>query len=246
MDDDDTGYGICEKCHFDTRNKTIQEHERVVSGNWQARDMAYIKSLSYELCYDGYFAGTPVVKLELSGCNKVCAWCEVDHFDYEHVDNNDLLRRDTKFLWAKNKHVLITGGEPTLHEVYYFANMVQNRHTKKIIYETNGSDKARGSLWRKGNNWLSVIPSDINFRLTKGNELRIPAVPEFTSRGTLGYLGGLEFDHFYIYPVRIQHETDEQTLKRLKDAIRAVKLNPQWKLSLGRYFKDVVNGVGEK
>jgi 7-carboxy-7-deazaguanine synthase len=97
-----------------------------------------IKEFFVSIQGEGPFAGQPAFFVRLAGCNLSCPLCDTDHTDgASRIAVSDLLALiDLKC--PANKLVVITGGEPFLHDV--------TKLTRKLIYygfrvqlETNGT-----------------------------------------------------------------------------------------------------------
>lgn len=108
----------------------------------------------YTLQGEGYWAGTPAYFIRLGGCDVGCTWC------------------DTRYSWAKEgwqtataaeirawiagtpaQHVVITGGEPTLHPL---EALIQELHEGGYFtqIETSGAYPAPAILPR----WITLSP----------------------------------------------------------------------------------------
>lgn len=88
-----------------------------------AADMGYqegvpVNELFYSLQGEGKLAGMPSVFVRTSGCNLRCWFCDSYHTSWEPthawLDIDTIIGRITDY--DKAKHVVVSGGEPLLHE----------------------------------------------------------------------------------------------------------------------------------
>ena len=84
---------------------------------------------------EGFNTGRPVVFVRFATCNLLCNWCDTNCLDYEVMDLEDILDCVEGF---ELKSVIITGGEPTIHE--NMPNLVKALKEKGywVALETNG------------------------------------------------------------------------------------------------------------
>jgi 7-carboxy-7-deazaguanine synthase len=130
----------------------------------------------------GRFGGTPMVRIELQGCDVRCAWCSVPETHQLHTEPNRKPRRLTAARrgdrdgewrrpfskWAmlsveeilgacskfRQKHVVVTGGEPLLHDVLPLAQKLLSVGYRVQI-ETSGTREVIGVAQQL---WYSVSP----------------------------------------------------------------------------------------
>ena len=85
---------------------------------------------------EGKFIGTPVTFIRLVGCNLACSWCDTKESWVQCSDDlmniSDIVKRCTQ------NAVVITGGEPCIHDLY---PLIRALHDVEIYVciETNGT-----------------------------------------------------------------------------------------------------------
>ena len=105
---------------------------------------------------EGYHAGRPAVFVRFVGCNLSCPWCDTDHSATELLPLMPLVTRIIN-LEKACVIVVLTGGEPTLHQIIPLINALGHG---KICIETNGV------LWQRLRDirlvcpdvWITVSP----------------------------------------------------------------------------------------
>ena len=128
---------------------------------------------------EGYFTGVPAIFIRLQGCPVGCAWCDTKHTwdklsDREvslfsvlaKTKENDkwgaagaeeLLIAIVRQGWTA-RHVVITGGEPCIHDLTPLTELLeQNGYSCQI--ETSGTHEVRCSR----DTWVTVSPK-VNMR----------------------------------------------------------------------------------
>lgn len=103
---------------------------------------------------EGYYQGTLASFVRLGGCNLRCAWCDTAHSQTaagaEEMDIADILLE----LPCDVRRVIITGGEPTLHDLGPLAAALHARG-HEVALETNGTQEVSAE-W--GIDWIAVSP----------------------------------------------------------------------------------------
>ncbi|VTN28142.1 queuosine Biosynthesis QueE [Klebsiella pneumoniae] len=147
---------------------------------------------------EGYFTGVPAIFIRLQGCPVGCAWCDTKHTWDKLADrevslfsilaktkesdkwgpasSEDLLAIIGRQGWTA-RHVVITGGEPCIHDLTPLTSLLeQNGFSCQI--ETSGTHEVRCSP----NTWVTVSPK-VNMRggydvlsqaLQRANEIKHP------------------------------------------------------------------------
>ena len=94
-----------------------------------------VNEIFYSLQGEGVFTGTAAIFVRLAGCNLHCDFCDTKHEDYTIFTEEEIVKAISDY---PAKHVVITGGEPTLQLTH---SLVDRLHEvgKFVQIETNGS-----------------------------------------------------------------------------------------------------------
>lgn len=107
----------------------------------------------YTIQGEGYHQGSAAYFIRLGGCDVGCVWCDVkDSWDankHPLYNTNDLVAEVKK---TPAKIVVITGGEPLMHNLKELTHQLQANGLKTHI-ETSGSHPISGS-W----DWICLSP----------------------------------------------------------------------------------------
>jgi organic radical activating enzyme len=102
---------------------------------------------------EGFHTGNPASFIRLAGCDVGCVWCDVkgswdkDAHPAKAVD--DIVR---KLASHDSEIVIITGGEPAMHDLRYLTSAIK-KLGKKIHIETSATQELRGYF-----DWITVSP----------------------------------------------------------------------------------------
>ncbi len=126
----------------------------------------------YTIQGEGFHQGRAAYFIRLGGCDVGCVWCDVkESWD---ADKHPLVNIDTLLSEVKKtpaKLVVITGGEPLLHDLTILTRQLQ-QHGLETNIETSGSSPLSGS-W----NWICLSPKKFKVPLPEvlpvANELKI-------------------------------------------------------------------------
>ncbi|NCO74733.1 MAG: 7-carboxy-7-deazaguanine synthase QueE [Cyanobacteria bacterium] len=111
---------------------------------------------------EGFWSGENAFFIRLAGCDVFCPWCDQKEtwtmkkyplLTLANIKNN-LINIDTK-------HIIITGGEPLLHDLFPLTKMLKNLGYKTHI-ETSGSHPFSGEF-----DWVTFSPKP--YKLPKEN-----------------------------------------------------------------------------
>lgn len=150
---------------------------------------------------EGPSAGEPALFLRLGNCNLNCVWCDTRHswdwaaFDKaEEVDDltpDELFELLVGLLPTVVRLVVVTGGEPLLHQVAVapvLDRLLSSRPDARVEIETNGTIAPTADL-RELVHLFVVSPKLANSKIPEKRRLRLSALSEFSrSRSVLKFV----------------------------------------------------------
>ena len=110
-----------------------------------------VNEIFYSLQGEGYWTGTPMVFLRLSGCNLKCPFCDTVHTTYLEMSTEEVLM-GLHYTGMGCRRVCVTGGEPALQ---LDRELVDALHAAgyRIHVETNGT-----RALPEGVDWITLSP----------------------------------------------------------------------------------------
>ncbi len=107
----------------------------------------------YTMQGEGHYAGCAAYFIRLGGCDVGCFWCDVKESwpidAHPHFSVEEIVDWVTE---AEAKLVVITGGEPAMHNLSELTKALQSKEIRTHI-ETSGTHKLSGS-W----DWVTFSP----------------------------------------------------------------------------------------
>lgn len=180
----------------------------------------------YTIQGEGYHQGSAAYFIRLGGCDVGCVWCDVkDSWDankHPLYNTNDLVAEVKK---TPAKIVVITGGEPLMHNLKELTHQLQANGLKTHI-ETSGSHPISGS-W----DWICLSPKKFKAPLPEiiplAHELKIIVYHKS------------DFDWAEKYAALVSPQCKlflqpewEKAGEMSPLIIEYIKAHPQWELSL--------------
>jgi len=180
----------------------------------------------YSIQGEGYNTGMPAYFIRLSGCSVGCAWCDTKitwSVEGGKMTSIDVIVNEV--INSNSKNVVITGGEPTMHNLSVLTDSLKKNGIKTFL-ETSGVNKITGS-W----DWICISPKiqrpPLNENLLLANELKVVV------GGQKYFLWAEENAEkvspeckLFLQPEWIQHNDSTRMI------IEYIKLNPKWNLSV--------------
>lgn len=108
-----------------------------------------VNEIFHSLQGEGFHTGTPALFVRLSGCNLRCPFCDTDHSRSEAIDSECIAAIAAD---SGAPIVVITGGEPSLHDLEPLVEAL-HRVGKRIHIETNGTNRLPQGL-----DWITCSP----------------------------------------------------------------------------------------
>lgn len=180
----------------------------------------------YTIQGEGYHQGKAAYFMRLGGCDVGCVWCDVkDSWDVEKHPKLNVERLKFNVLETPAKLVVITGGEPLMHNLDALTTVLQQQGLQTNI-ETSGAHPLSGK-W----DWICLSPKKFKAPLPEilplANELKIVVYNKSDFDWAEKY-AALVNPNCKLY---LQPEWDKAT-EVTPLLIAYIKANPKWQLSL--------------
>lgn len=181
-----------------------------------------INEIFYSLQGEGHYTGTPAVFVRFSGCNLKCPFCDTDHLKHTELSEQEIVEAVAIF---GAKHVVITGGEPTLQLTASLVGLLHERGFFVQI-ETNGSHRLPDGC---DVDWVTCSPKDgAPIRLEHIDELKVL----FHGNGKCD-IQAWENTKAQCYSLQpLDTQDDELNKEILRETIDYILDHPMWRLSL--------------
>ncbi|MBX7205821.1 MAG: 7-carboxy-7-deazaguanine synthase QueE [Bacteroidia bacterium] len=181
----------------------------------------------YTIQGEGAFSGHAAYFIRLGGCDVGCVWCDVkeswDAAIHPQVPIDELVNEAAK---NPSKTVVITGGEPLMHNLTSLVLHLQKKGCRVHI-ETSGAHALHGEAF----DWITVSPKKfkppVDDVLLKADELKIVVFNKS------------DFDWAQLHATKVsakcrlylQPEWDKRN-EMMPLIVEYVKVHPQWNISL--------------
>jgi organic radical activating enzyme len=180
----------------------------------------------YTLQGEGAFTGHAAYFIRLGGCDVGCTWCDVkESWD---INAHPKMSIDAIADLTQNsgtKIAVITGGEPTMHDLTALTQAIQNLQIRTHI-ETSGTNPISGD-W----DWICFSPKRFKKPLEMYFELSHELKVVIAHKNDLRWAKEFEAKMHKNCKLYIQPEWDNrQEMTNL--CIDFIKENPNWSLSL--------------
>lgn len=172
---------------------------------------------------EGEHLGSSAFFVRLFGCPVHCPWCDSAgtwHPDFvpEKVDKVDVEAIVDAAFAAKPDFVVITGGEPTIHDLSPLTLSLRNRGLKCHL-ETSGSFEIRGSF-----DWITLSPkwqsTPLPEALEQANEFKLIIEEDNAIERWVGFLGdSIDGRSIWLHPEWSKRE-DPNILKTITEFVK--------------------------
>lgn len=180
----------------------------------------------YTIQGEGFHQGRAAYFIRLGGCDVGCVWCDVkDSWDAEKHPLFNIEYLISSVERTPARLVVITGGEPLMHNLDALTAALQSRGLETNI-ETSGAHPLSGS-W----NWICLSPKKFKPPLPEilplANELKIVVFNKSDLEWAEQYAALVSPDcKLYLQPEWEKASTVSPMI------IEYILLNPKWELSL--------------
>lgn len=180
----------------------------------------------YTIQGEGFYQGRAAYFIRLGGCDVGCVWCDVkeswDASKHPQVNIDELVKQVKS---TPAELVVVTGGEPLLHNLTTLTNKLQAAGLQTNI-ETSGSSPLSGS-W----DWICLSPKKFKAPLPEvvpfANELKIIVFNKTDFKWGEEFAAQVSPNcKLYLQP---EWSKSEEITALIVDYIKA---NPKWELSL--------------
>jgi len=180
----------------------------------------------YTLQGEGFHTGKAAWFIRLGGCDVGCVWCDVkDSWDaaaHPLIATSELINTATQH---NGRLAVITGGEPTMHDLTALCDALHNAGFKAHI-ETSGAHPLRGEP-----DWITLSPKKFKAPLDEymdlADELKIVVYHKSDLEWAEQYAAKVGAKCLlYLQPEWSKKETIAPLL------IDYIKQHPKWQLSL--------------
>lgn len=180
-----------------------------------------VNEIFYSLQGEGFFTGTAAVFIRLSGCNLRCPFCDTDHEQGRPMTPPEIV---DAILPYPARHVVITGGEPSLQLTPELINLL-HAHDYFIQIETNGTHPLPDGI-----DWVTCSPKYAPMVLTCADELKIVYEGPQSEAAIEAARASIRAKHLCIQPCNTPDPVRNAVI--IDQCVKFVKAHPQWRLSL--------------
>lgn len=180
----------------------------------------------YTIQGEGFHQGRAAYFIRLGGCDVGCVWCDVkDSWDADRHPQQSIAALKQEVLKTPAEMVVITGGEPLLHNLDELTAELQKAGLETNI-ETSGSSPLSGS-W----NWVCLSPKKFKAPLPevlpKADELKVIIYNKSDFAWGEQYAAQVSPNcKLYLQPEW------SKAAQMIPLIVEYIKANPQWELSL--------------
>ena len=180
----------------------------------------------YTIQGEGFYTGRAAFFIRLGGCDVGCSWCDVKESWDASIHPKIAITELVSLAQSSNcGFVVITGGEPAMHDLTELVNLLQQAGIEVAI-ETSGTYALKGLV-----DWYCFSPkkfkAPIEEAFTKANELKIvinhPSDFKWAEEHALKVSDTCKL---FLQP---EWEKRERFLPLIVDY---VKMHPKWRISL--------------
>jgi len=191
------------------------------------KDSYRVNEIFYSLQGEGYWTGTPMVFVRLSGCNLQCPFCDTDHAEFTAMSASTIVEVALE-AGSGCRRICLTGGEPSLQAD---EELISAFHAAgfTVHMETNGTREVPAGI-----DWVTLSPKnqvaglkgDGTVVLKKAAEVKLVFAPGVDPAAWEEFPATWRF----LQPCDVADPVRNREILRL--TIEYIQLHPSWRLSL--------------
>lgn len=183
----------------------------------------------YTMQGEGFYAGAAAYFIRLGGCDVGCFWCDVkeswDADAHEKFSVEEIVGWVTE---AEAKLVVVTGGEPAMHDLDGLTAALQRKNIRTHI-ETSGTHNLTGS-W----DWVTFSPKKFKKPLESfyksADELKVIVLNKHDLKWAQEHAENLTADcRLYLQPEWDKRDEVEPII------LNFIRSNPEWRMSVQQH-----------
>ena len=191
------------------------------------KDNYRVNEIFYSLQGEGYWTGTPMVFVRLSGCNLLCPFCDTDHAEFTAMSASTIVE-EALTAGSGCRRICLTGGEPSLQAD---DELVSAFHAAgfTVHMETNGTREVPvGIDWvtLSPKNQVAGLKGDGTVVLKKADEVKLVFAPGVDPAAWEEFPATWHF----LQPCDVADPVRNREILRL--TVEYIQLHPSWRLSL--------------
>lgn len=185
--------------------------------------MYRVNEIFYSLQGEGFWTGTPMVFVRLSGCNLKCPFCDTDHFSFTEMSASEIVSQ-VRSCGGPCTRICLTGGEPCLQaDAALLAAFHEAGYT--VHMETNGTRPVPAGV-----DWVTLSPKDQVAGLTGNGTVVLERADELK----LVLAPGVDPSAWEAFPAtwHFLQPCDTDGQMNTEETISYIQAHPVWRLSL--------------
>ncbi len=189
--------------------------------------MYKVNEIFYSLQGEGFWTGTPMVFVRLSGCNLQCPFCDTDHSGSQEMTADEIVKA-VSAAGGACRRICLTGGEPSLQAD---DGLISAFHAAgfTVHMETNGTREVPAGI-----DWVTLIPKNQvpglkgagTVVLKKADEVKLV----FASGVDPAAWASFPATWHFLQPCDVADPVRNREILRL--TVEYIQLHPSWRLSL--------------